>query len=98
MFVEVLLDFLKVHFHHLPGEPEEYGGRFIQDLVPGVMTVSHNYKKDCSCMLFCVLKMSSNHYHVPSQSYPVSMQPVLSSYVYWGVGRISTNRSHNSRH
>jgi len=26
------------------------------------------------------------------------MQPILSSYVYRGVGRISTNRSHNSRH
>jgi hypothetical protein len=41
MFVEVLLDCLKVQFHHLPGEPEESDGRVKQDLVPGVITVSH---------------------------------------------------------
>ena len=42
--MEVLLDCLKVQFHHLPGEPEEYDGRVKQDLVPGVVTVSHELR------------------------------------------------------
>ena len=41
MFVELVLACLKVQFHHLPGEPEENDGRLKQDLVPGVITVSH---------------------------------------------------------
>jgi hypothetical protein len=40
MWVEVILAYLKVQFHHLSGEPEENDGRVKQDLVPGVVTVS----------------------------------------------------------
>ena len=56
MFVELVLACLKVQFHQLPGEPEENDGRVKPDLVPGVVTISHetlephNYKKDCSCV------------------------------------------------
>jgi len=44
LFVEVVLDCLKVQFHHLLGEPEEYDGRVKQDLVPCVVTVSHELR------------------------------------------------------
>jgi len=46
MFVEVLLDCLKVQFHHLPGEPEESDGRVKQDLVPGVIST-------VNCVMLC---------------------------------------------
>ena len=44
MFVERVLACLKVQFHHLPVEPEENYGRVKQDLVPGVVSVSHELR------------------------------------------------------